>query len=118
MPAAELWQLWRWLASRKPPQYRAPSRQRRIWVEPLETRSLLATLEATFLPDNSGPQDAAQFGYRVAASSTRIAVSAPAETLRSSPIIGSPAQLGEIFLLDLLGNVIQRLTPNDGNPTS
>lgn len=105
MPAAELWQLWKWLSSRKPPR-RVPSRQRRILVEPLESRRLLATLEETFLPDSAGPQESAQFGYRVAASTSRVAVSAPLATVNAK-------QRGEVYLLDLQGNLLQRHSPAD-----
>lgn len=110
-----LQRFWQWLlpqrAAAKLHSKRASARKvkrnRRVFLEACEERSLLATvLLQSYFPDNVGPQDTAGLGYSVAAGDNYYAVGAPSSST-------SHADSGEVYVYDTAGNFVSRLS----NPT-
>ena len=84
------------------------TRKRQAFLEPLEDRSLLASLLQTQLPDVTGPQAQAAFGHAVAAGDTYYAVGAPSVTT-------TQIDTGEVYVYNSSGALVSRLTnPNPG----
>lgn len=107
MPLLPLQQFWKWIpqsSSRRP--RRKLTRKRHAFFEPLEDRSLLASLVHTFLPDAVGPQREAAFGYRVAASDSYYVIGAPSTST-------SHIDSGEVLVYNPAGEFVSRIE----NPT-